>query len=158
LCGFKSSLWLNRTGTTKRKMRARALVRRKSNIRIRHSGTSGFSRLWRCRAARSRRPTLCACTNGAAHSFQPSMPYTLEAREICKLGLAAEMLRDCGKVQLRAWGTSMLPSVWPGDLLTIQSVAQDEVVPGDIVLVLRDHRFFVHRLVEMRQDQGGISW
>jgi signal peptidase I len=86
------------------------------------------------------------------------MPYTMETREDPKVGLAADMLRDCGRVQLQAWGTSMLPSLWPGDLLTIESVAHSEVVPGDIVLVLRDHAFLIHRLVERRQDQGCISW
>jgi hypothetical protein len=71
-----------------------------------------------------------------------------------KLDLAAEMLRGRGTVHLTAWGTSMLPSVWPGDFLTIQGAAHDEVVPGDIVLVLRDNRLFVHRLIEMRISQG----
>ena len=50
----------------------------------------------------------------------------------------------------------MLPSVWPGDLLTIQSVAPGEVVPGDIVLVLRDSRFCIHRLIEKRQVEDCI--
>jgi signal peptidase I len=68
------------------------------------------------------------------------------------------MLRCHGTVQLKAWGTSMLPTMWPGDLLTIESVACDEVVPGDIVLVLRNHRFFVHRLVERRRVQDCLSW
>jgi Peptidase S24-like len=86
------------------------------------------------------------------------MASILEAREDPKLLLAAETLRDCGKVRLRAWGTSMLPSLWPGDLLTIQSAAYDEVVPGDIILVLRNDRFFIHRLVERRQDRDCISW
>jgi hypothetical protein len=85
------------------------------------------------------------------------MLSTLEIREDSKLGLAVEMLRGRRTVRLRAWGTSMLPSVWPGDLLTIQSAAQDEVVPGDIVLVLRNNRFFVHRLVERRRDQDCLS-
>lgn len=52
----------------------------------------------------------------------------------------------------------MVPSIWPGDLLTIQSVAYDEVVPGDIVLVMRDNRFVVHRLVERRRDRDRSSW
>jgi signal peptidase I len=85
----------------------------------------------------------------------PSMP---ENRQDSKLGLAAEMLRGGGTVRLKAWGSSMLPSVWPGDLLTIQSTAYGEVVPGDIVLVTRDNRFFVHRLVETRQDGDCFSW
>jgi hypothetical protein len=84
------------------------------------------------------------------------MPRILGDREESKLSLAAEMIRRFGTVQLKAWGTSMLPSLWPGDLLTIQSVADDEVVPGDIVLVLRDNRFSIHRLVETRRSPGCI--
>jgi Peptidase S24-like len=86
------------------------------------------------------------------------MASMLETREDTKLGLAAEILRCHGTVRLKVWGTSMLPSVWPGDLLTIQSAAYDEAGPGDIVLVLRDKRFFVHRLVERRLDPDCISW
>jgi Peptidase S24-like len=86
------------------------------------------------------------------------MAPTPEACEDVKLDLAAEILRRGSPVQLKAWGTSMLPSVWPGDLLTIESVAHDEIVPGDIVLVFRDNRFFVHRLVEGRREQDPISW
>jgi len=86
------------------------------------------------------------------------MPHTLEAREDPKLGLVAEMLRCRGSVQLKAWGMSMLPSLWPGDLLTIQGAAYDEVAPGDIVLVMCSDRFFVHRLVERHRDQHRPLW
>jgi hypothetical protein len=86
------------------------------------------------------------------------MSYTPEVREDPKLGLAAEMLRDHGAVCLELRGTSMLPSLWPGDLLTIQSSVPCEVVPGDIVLVMRDNRFFVHRLIEKRSGESCISW
>lgn len=44
----------------------------------------------------------------------------------------------------------MLPILWPGDLLTIRSMDVEQVVPGDIVLVLRDQRFFVHRLIAIK--------
>jgi|SRR5580700_712581 hypothetical protein len=86
------------------------------------------------------------------------MPSSLKVREDPKLGLAAEMLRRGGSVRLTARGTSMLPSLWPGDLLTIQSVTRNEVVPGDIVLVLRDNLFFIHRLVEWTRSQGCLLW
>jgi hypothetical protein len=52
----------------------------------------------------------------------------------------------------------MLPSVWPGDLLTIQSGAHDEAVPGDIILVLREDRVVVHRLIERREIQVCLLW
>jgi Peptidase S24-like len=57
------------------------------------------------------------------------------------------VLRRHGSVFLKARGMSMLPAVWPGDLLTIQRVVYDEIASGDIVLVLRDDRFCIHRLV-----------
>jgi len=88
----------------------------------------------------------------------PSMPSTQEAREDAKLDLVAELLRCSGAVRLKAWGASMLPSLWPGDLLTIQTVAHDDVVPGEIVLVMRDNRFLVHRLVEKQRVQDCVSW
>jgi len=52
----------------------------------------------------------------------------------------------------------MLPSLWPGDLLTIQCVTHDEVVSGDMVLVMRDDRFFVHRLIERQQVSDCLLW
>jgi Peptidase S24-like len=79
-------------------------------------------------------------------------------RECLKLDLVVETLQTRGTVNLKAWGSSMLPSVWPGDLLTIQHAAGDDVIPGDIVLLLRDHRFFIHRLVEKRLNQNVPSW
>lgn len=86
------------------------------------------------------------------------MTSILGSREDPKLALVGEMLRRRETVRLELRGTSMLPSLWPGDLLTIQSAAYDELVPGDIVLVMRDNRFFVHRLVERRRDQDCIWW
>jgi signal peptidase len=86
------------------------------------------------------------------------MPSMSKTREDSKLDLAAEILRRRGSIRLKVWGTSMLPSLWPGDLLTIQGLAYDQAVPGDIVLVLRNNRFFVHRLIERRRDQDCLSW
>lgn len=81
------------------------------------------------------------------------MPIPTEAREIPKLDLAAEILRSNGAIRLQALGTSMLPSIWPGDILSIESWPRDEIVPGDIVLVTRDGRFFIHRLIEKRESR-----
>jgi len=141
-------------------MKARGPERRKGYIANLHSGTSGFLRPWRCPAAKFSPLLYSAISTGILRSCGPSMPYTppLEDRENPKLGLAAEMLRCHGAVQLKTWGASMLPSLWPGDLLTIQSAAYDEVVSGDIVLVMRDNRFFVHRLVERRRVQDCLLW
>lgn len=40
----------------------------------------------------------------------------------------------------------MLPSLWPGDVAEIQACSVTDAGPGDIVLAMRDGRFFLHRL------------
>jgi hypothetical protein len=73
------------------------------------------------------------------------------SRASLKLDLAAEVLRCGGTVRLRAWGASMLPSIWPGDRLTIESANLEQVVPGDIVVILQESRFIIHRFVRMEE-------
>jgi hypothetical protein len=141
----------------KTQLRAAAWSRRP--IKNLHSGTSGFLKRWRFPAAKSRTQILRVDSTARIRRLRSSAPCALEDREDDpKLSLAAEMLRGGGAVHLKAWGVSMLPSVWPGDLLTVQGAACGEVVPGDIVLVMRDNRFLVHRLVGTRHDEDRFSW
>jgi len=65
-------------------------------------------------------------------------------------GLATDVLRRFGEVQLRVIGSSMLPSVQPGDVLTIRRCVMGVVESGAIVLFARDARLFAHRVVERR--------
>lgn len=90
--------------------------------------------------------------------MSPSIPLTPKEQEDFKLGLAVEALRCCGMIRLRASGASMLPSLWPGDLLAIQSVTQNDVIPGDIVLVLRDRQCFIHRLVKKQPSENCVCF
>jgi len=85
------------------------------------------------------------------------MSSRLELRDYPMLLLAAEILRGGGTVHVKAWGNSMLPTLWPGDLLTIQRAAFEELLAGDIVLVLRNGRFFIHRFVEKQEVQDRLS-
>jgi hypothetical protein len=50
----------------------------------------------------------------------------------------------------------MLPAVWPGDVLVIQSVSADEVSEGDIVLFGRNRRLFAHRVVAKNPEDSAI--
>jgi hypothetical protein len=70
--------------------------------------------------------------------------------------LAVETLRRTGHLQLRAHGESMLPALWPGDVVEIKSCTLQDLHPGHIVLALRDGRFFLHRLVEPGSEQGFV--
>lgn len=65
-------------------------------------------------------------------------------------GLAAEIVRFFGEVRLRAFGTSMAPSILPGDLIAVRSAGMREILPGDVVLYSRMERLFVHRVVERK--------
>lgn len=61
--------------------------------------------------------------------------------------LVAEALRVSGRLHLRVSGTSMLPAVWPGDLLTIQPAVIDTLPVGALILYSRERRLWVHRVV-----------
>lgn len=77
-----------------------------------------------------------------------------QAREQSKCRLAVEVLQSWGELRLRAEGLSMLPTLWPGDLLTIQAQTSEQVEAGDLVLYAREGRFFVHRVVS-KSSRGG---
>ena len=62
-------------------------------------------------------------------------------------GLAGDVVRTFGEVRLRVFGTSMVPSILPGDLISIQRAAMSEISRGEIVLYAREGRMFVHRVV-----------
>jgi len=74
----------------------------------------------------------------------------------CKCDLAAEVLRRFGQLRLQVTGASMLPTIWPGDVVTIRSSSLNEVTRGDLVLFSRDRRFIVHRVAEVL-DNGLVT-
>ncbi len=74
-----------------------------------------------------------------------------------RCSLAAEALRLRGVLKLRATGVSMLPTLWPGDQLTVQCLAVEKAEPGEIVLYMRRDRFFVHRIVSKKMGHGNTS-
>ena len=66
--------------------------------------------------------------------------------------LAQDVLSGFGQLRLRVTGSSMLPTVLPGDILDFRTCPAESLVPGDIVLVRRDGRLFAHRLVALRPN------
>jgi signal peptidase I len=85
------------------------------------------------------------------------MPEAPPHYENHKLSLAAEVVRSGAQLRLRVQGTSMLPSLWPGDVLRIENDGP-EISPGEIVLAEREGRFFVHRLVRRTEREGSVYW
>jgi len=69
-------------------------------------------------------------------------------------GLAEEVVRNFGGVRLRVFGTSMVPGILPGDIISVQHAGPSEICPGEIVVYARDGRLIIHRVVE---SSGGGS-
>jgi signal peptidase I len=74
-----------------------------------------------------------------------------------KCELASEVLRSSGRLRLRVTGWSMLPTVWPGDILMIDQTSAPEISAGDIVLFARDRRLCAHRVVHKTQSPAGLQ-
>ncbi len=62
-------------------------------------------------------------------------------------GLAMELVRAFGHVRLRVFGTSMVPSILPGDLISVEQASVYDISIGNVVLFWRDGRFFAHRVI-----------
>jgi len=65
-------------------------------------------------------------------------------------GLAEEVVRTFGELRLRVFGTSMVPSILPGDLVSIRRASLRDISPGEVVLFLQKGRLFVHRVVDRK--------
>ena len=77
---------------------------------------------------------------------------SLKFKHALRCDLVAETLRVSGGVRLRVFGASMLPSVWPGDILTIRHTVASEVKPGELVLWDHSGGLIVHRVVRNAAD------
>lgn len=73
-----------------------------------------------------------------------------------KCDLAVDVLRSSGRLRLRVTGSSMLPSVWPGDTLMIDRADVNAISEGDLVLYRRNRRFFVHRVVSLNSAADSV--
>jgi Peptidase S24-like len=79
-------------------------------------------------------------------------PTTLDTR----LDLAAEVLHRFGEVRFVAHGSSMIPSIYPGDLLTVCSDSAAGARRGEIVFFLLGGRPFVHRVTRKWPERNRI--
>ena len=93
-------------------------------------------------------------TLGLPGAPKDSPTTSVADRALLTTELATECLRISGRLRLCVRGESMLPTLWPGDVVEIASCSVDDARPGEIVLALRDGRFFLHRVVARSQAGG----
>lgn len=61
--------------------------------------------------------------------------------------LVEELVRRRGSARLKVTGFSMLPAIWPGDVLTVQRQSPESLRPGQIVLYRRKKKLTAHRII-----------
>jgi hypothetical protein len=96
-------------------------------------------------------PCLAGDSSAPSRQFEDA---TLETTNAAKCDLAGQVLRSFGTLRVRVTGSSMLPSLWPGDLLLIHQQDFCRISTGDIVLFARKGRLFVHRVVSSASEGG----
>jgi len=73
------------------------------------------------------------------------------------LSLASEVLRTSGGLRFAALGGSMVPTIFPKDILIVRRETARSARTGDVVLFSRESRFYAHRLVEKTEEGGRLS-
>ena len=68
-----------------------------------------------------------------------------------RLALAQDTLQRFGRLRFRATGSSMLPAIAPGDILTFRIATPGDLVPGRVLLMQHEDRLVAHRLLSHQQ-------
>ncbi len=61
--------------------------------------------------------------------------------------LAVENLRSHGRIKFRAIGASMVPCIWPADIIEVTAADMVEINIGDVALFLREAHLCAHRVI-----------
>jgi signal peptidase I len=84
------------------------------------------------------------------------MATAIDEHKRLRFLLFVKVLRSAGEARLAVAGASMLPSIWPGDVLEIHRVAVADISLGDIVVFARKNRLVVHRVLRLNREQDDV--
>ncbi len=77
--------------------------------------------------------------------------------EMAKCALIVESVARFGHARFRATGTSMMPCIYPGDVIEVVRTEPERIRVGDVLACYRDGRLVVHRLTAVsRGDRGTL--
>jgi signal peptidase I len=74
-----------------------------------------------------------------------------------KLALYRRALAGGIPLRSRIRGTSMLPTLWSGDSVSVRPATLADVRPGDIAVFLRNRHLVAHRVVRREVGRTGVS-
>jgi signal peptidase I len=77
-----------------------------------------------------------------------------QTRAEVTLVLATQVLRTFGELRFVARGSSMIPTIYPGDILLVARQPAANVGCGQVVLTSRGGRFCAHRVIR-KMEEGG---
>jgi len=76
----------------------------------------------------------------------------VNAAHIIACDLVSETLRTFGSARLRVLGASMVPTLLPGDVLSVERAPLRDILPGEIAVFARDAYIVTHRVVARDGD------
>lgn len=116
------------------------------------SATSGFLRQ-RLSTAEKYKGQLSHATEALNH---PKVALRMDREAQCRAvwcELVSGVARSTGEVRLKVGGGSMLPILWPGDLVIVRRCEFTELKPGQIILHGREQRLTLHRIKRITGEQ-----
>jgi signal peptidase I len=82
-----------------------------------------------------------------------AMDVELHPRSVLACELVADVASNFGQVRIRVTGASMMPAIWPGDVIKVRRCDAGELEPGQIMLYRRDGRLVAHRIIRADGDE-----
>ena len=80
------------------------------------------------------------------------MPVGLQQRSALGCELVTEVAHSFGEVCLQVTGSSMIPAIWPGDVVAVRRSDLGELRLGQIVLYRQESGLVAHRIVHIQGD------
>ena len=80
------------------------------------------------------------------------MDKELQQRSAIGCQLIADVVGSFGEVRVKVTGSSMIPAIWPGDVVVVHRSDGVELKPGEIVLSMREEKLVAHRIVYICDD------
>ena len=77
------------------------------------------------------------------------MPVGSQQRSALGCELVTEVARSFGEVCLQVTGSSMIPAIWPGDVVAVRRSELGELRLGQIVLYRQERGLVAHRIVHI---------